>query len=154
MTVHHAVITVTGDQRSHHQRGTIMNSTAAQLVVEARRGVDELDPATFAREADAGALVVDLRESEERVADGSIRGAVHIPRGMLEFRADPTSPYHDTRLDPARRILLVCASGGRSALAAETLRQLGYDDIGHLDGGLRAWTAAGFPVFGTQASPY
>lgn len=132
-----------------------MNTTADQLVDRARGCVDDLDPRTFAREVDDdGVVVIDLREADERVADGSIRGAIHIPRGMLEFRADPTSSYHDDRLDADRRILLVCATGGRSALAAHTLQQLGYRDIGHLAGGLRAWKAAGLPVYGAQPAPY
>lgn len=131
-----------------------MHLTSAQLVEEARRHVDELEPDAFAGEIDDGTLVIDLREPEERLRDGSIRGAIHVPRGMLEFRADPTSPYHDDRLQPDRRILLHCASGGRSALAAVALRQLGYDDVGHLAGGIRAWVGAGLPVIGVQPQPY
>ena len=65
---------------------------------------------------------------------------------MLEFYADPTSPYHRLEFDPARRTILYCASGGRSALAARTLRDLGYADVAHLDGGLKAWIAAGLPT--------
>lgn len=131
-----------------------MHLTATQLVEEARRHVDELGPDDFASEIDDGTIVIDLREPEERLRDGSIRGAVHVPRGMLEFRADPTSAYHDERLHPDRRILLHCASGGRSALAAAALRQLGYADVGHLAGGIRAWVDAGLPVVGVQPQPY
>lgn len=65
---------------------------------------------------------------------------------MLEFRADPTSPYHDEHLDPTQRTVLYCASGGRSALAAAALRQLGYHDVAHLDGGFTAWLADGRAV--------
>jgi rhodanese-related sulfurtransferase len=65
---------------------------------------------------------------------------------MLEFYADPTSPYHRPEFDPARRTILYCASGGRSALAAETLTQLGYANVGHLDGGIKAWTSSGREV--------
>jgi rhodanese-related sulfurtransferase len=65
---------------------------------------------------------------------------------MLEFWADPTSPYHREEFDPARRIILYCASGGRSALATATLRQLGYQNVAHLDGGLKAWKEQERPV--------
>jgi Rhodanese-related sulfurtransferase len=65
---------------------------------------------------------------------------------MLEFYADPTTPYYRPEFDRNQRIILHCASGGRSALAADTLRQMGYTDVGHMDGGFRAWEAAGKPV--------
>lgn len=65
---------------------------------------------------------------------------------MLEFSADPTGPYHREECDPGRRTILYCASGGRSALAATTLRQLGYADVAHLDGGFKAWTERGLPI--------
>lgn len=132
-----------------------MRSTVAELVTEALRRADALTPAEFAEAADDGeTVVVDLREAEERVNEGSIHGSIHIPRGMLEFRADPTSSYHDERLRPSKRVLLHSASGGRSALAAETLAGLGYSDVAHLAGGIRAWVAAGYPVFGRQPVPY
>jgi rhodanese-related sulfurtransferase len=67
---------------------------------------------------------------------------------MLEFRADPTSSYHEAALDPGKRVILHCASGGRSALAARTLRELGYGDVAHLDGGITAWAEEGMPVEG------
>jgi rhodanese-related sulfurtransferase len=75
-----------------------------------------------------------------------IPGALHVPRGMLEFRADPASPAHHAVLNPARRTIMYCASGNRSALSAVTLRQLGFTNVAHLDGGFRAWMAAGKPV--------
>jgi rhodanese-related sulfurtransferase len=65
---------------------------------------------------------------------------------MLEFWADPTSPYHREEFDPARRTVLYCASGGRSALAADTLQRMGYTNVAHLDGGIKAWKEAGKPV--------
>lgn len=132
-----------------------MAVTAQQLVAAARRDVESLAVGDFAREVERGdAVVVDLREHDERVASGTIRGAVAIPRGMLEFRADPTSPYHDDRLAPDRRVLLHCASGGRSALAARSLAELGYTDVAHLDGGMNAWLEAGQPVINEFRAPY
>ena len=72
--------------------------------------------------------------------------AVHVPRGMLEFAADPTSAYFRSEFDPERRTILFCVSGGRAALATDTLRMLGYADVAYLEGGLTAWRAAGFAV--------
>jgi rhodanese-related sulfurtransferase len=121
--------------------------TAARLVAEARQRVENLTPEQVAAELEAGSLVlVDLREPEERAQSGAIPGALHAPRGMLEFYADPASPYHRAELDPARRTILYCASGGRSALAAEALMQLGFTRVAHLDGGLKAWIASGRPA--------
>ena len=68
------------------------------------------------------------------------------PPGMLEFCADTESPQHRTEFDPERRLILYCSWGGRSALAADTLRQMGYQAVAHLDGGLRAWKEIGLPV--------
>lgn len=126
---------------------TASSRTAADLVADAKTRVQNLTPEQVAAELErGGVLLVDVREAAERDEAGVIAGAIHAPRGMLEFLADPTSPYHHAELQPERRIILQCASGGRSALAAETLARLGYDDVGHLDGGLRAWVAEGRPV--------
>ncbi len=120
---------------------------AADLVAQAKQNIANLIPADVANEmASNGSLLVDLRESEERQQHGMIPGAIHAPRGMLEFYADPSSPYHRAEFDPNRRIVLRCASGGRSALAAQTLRSMGYQDVAHLDGGLNAWKEAGQPI--------
>ena len=67
-------------------------------------------------------------------------------RGLLEFIADPTSPRHNDELDPTRRTIVVCASGARAALAAATLKSMGYEDVAVLDGGLKAWIDAGLPI--------
>ncbi len=121
--------------------------TAAQLVAEAKQRVENLTPAQVTAEVATGeALLVDLREPNELAQSGTIPGAIHAPRGMLEFYADPASPYHRSELDPARRVILYCASGGRSALAADVLASLGYANVAHLDGGLKAWREAGGPV--------
>jgi rhodanese-related sulfurtransferase len=121
--------------------------TAAEMVAEAKGRVENLTADEAARELDGGdALLVDIREPGERAENGSIPGAVEAPRGMLEFWADPASPYHREEFEPGRRIILHCASGGRSALAAATLQDLGYDRVAHMDGGLKAWKDAGRPV--------
>jgi rhodanese-related sulfurtransferase len=127
--------------------------TAAELVAEAKQRVVNLTVADVAAEIEAGdPLIVDIREPAERDENGSIPGAISAPRGMLEFYADPTSPYHRAELDPNRRVILHCAAGGRSALAADTLQQMGYTDVAHLDGGFTAWKQAGQPVEGGSGS--
>ncbi len=121
--------------------------TAAQLVSEAKQRVSNLGVEQVASELERGdTVLVDLREPEERAQQGSIPGAVHAPRGMLEFYADPTSPYHRPEFDPARRTILYCAAGSRSALAADALQQLGYSNVAHLDGGFMGWKESGQPV--------
>ena len=122
-------------------------ATAAEMVAEAKKRVENLTVDETARELDSGdALLVDIREPAERAQTGSIPGAVEAPRGMLEFWADPTSSYHRDEFEPGRRIILQCASGGRSALAAATLQDLGYERVAHMDGGFKAWKEAGRPV--------
>ena len=120
-----------------------MAKGAMDLVAEAKQNVENLTPEQVAAELESGdALLVDVREPQEREA-ASIPGSIHAPRGMLEFYADPSLPYHREELQPERRIILHCASGGRSALAASTLKQMGYTNVAHLDGGIKAWQEAG-----------
>lgn len=113
------------------------------LVAEAKARIENLDVAGVDKEQADEVLLVDLREPAELTEAGRIPGSVHVPRGMLEFRADPTSPYHQDGFDPERRIILHCATGGRSALAAAALQDMGYDNVAHLDGGFKAWAEAG-----------
>ena len=123
-----------------------MARTAAELVQDAKGKVENLGVDEVQAELAGGnAVLVDVRDAPE-LAGGSIPGAVHASRGMLEFYADPSSPYHKPELDPGKRVILHCASGGRSALAARTLAELGYGNVAHLDGGFKAWQAAGKPV--------
>jgi len=123
-----------------------VKKSAAAMVGEAKARIENLPPGRVAEEVAGGVLLVDIREADERAKNGVISGAVHAPRGMLEFYADPTSPYHRPEFEPARRIILHCASGGRSALATDTLVSLGYERVAHLDGGLKAWKEEGLPV--------
>ncbi len=121
--------------------------TAAEMVAEAKKQVQNLTVDEAAQELEQGdAVLVDVREPSERAQSGYIAGAVEAPRGMLEFWADPTNAYHREEFDPDRRIILHCASGGRSALAAAALQNLGYDNVAHMDGGFKAWKEAGRPV--------
>ena len=88
------------------------------------------------------ALVVDVRDAPEVEASGKVAGAVHVSRGMLEFRADPESPYYNDAFAKDRTVVLYCASGGRSALAGKVLQDLGYTDVRNL-GGFQGWVEAG-----------
>ncbi len=127
-------------------------TTVKDLIAEARTKIDSLPATEMARALEApNVLLVDLREPGERAEHGTIPGALAAPRGMLEFYADPATPYHKKDFDPARRVLLYCASGGRSALAGATLRGLGYERVAHLDGGFKAWKEAGQEIVRVQA---
>jgi len=123
-----------------------MPTTAAELVSRARSQVDNLTAHEVATAATRGTLLVDVREAAELDAIGMIPGAVHAPRGMLEFWADPSSPDHRPEFDPHRPTVVYCATGARSALAAQLLGQLGYADAAHLDGGIEEWIRASQPV--------
>jgi len=91
---------------------------------------------------DPDVVLVDVRETVERERDGLIPGSVHAPRGLLEFQADPESPAYNTELRPEDRLILYCGSGGRSALAAKTLLDMGYAEVASLAGGYEAWRSA------------
>jgi len=129
-----------------------MSTSVQQLVAQAKSQIRNLPVAEFASQIDNdGVTLVDIREPDEINRDGAIPGAIQAPRGMLEFWADPTSPYHRAEFDPSRPTLLYCASGGRSALGVQALQGLGYTDVAHLDGGLKAWKEQGRPV--TRQTP-
>lgn len=123
-----------------------MRKTVEQMVVEASRRVRTLSPQEVAAAAARGALLVDVREADELPGAGRIPGSVRVSRGVLEWVADPASALHDPLFDPALEVVLYCPVGGRSALAADALRQLGYLRVGHLEGGLSAWARAGLPL--------
>jgi rhodanese-related sulfurtransferase len=90
-------------------------------------------------------VLVDVRDLPELQGTGRIRGAVHVSRGMLEYRADPESPYHDKAFSRDKTVLLYCASGGRSAVAGKSLQDLGYRDVRNL-GSIKDWIASGGAV--------
>ena len=126
-----------------------MAYTAQDLVAAARAVIREIDAGELAELQRMGAPVVDVREPAE-YAVGHVPGAVNIPRGVLEFEVDG-HPAVNCVKDPAlshrkQPIVLYCRSGGRSALAAEALKRLGYADVRSLAGGYIAWTAAVRPV--------
>jgi len=123
------------------------NKSATDLVKEAKQQIENLTPQQVKEEMlNNNATLVDIRESEELLQNGRIPGAIHAPRGMLEFYADASLPYHKPEFDKKKRIILHCASGGRSALAAATLKQMGFENVAHLDGGIKAWKDSGNEV--------
>lgn len=123
------------------------HKTATDLVKDAKAKIDNLTPDQVEEEIkDGKAILIDIRESEELQQNGKIPGSVHAPRGMLEFYADSTLPYHKPEFNKSKRLILHCASGGRSALATATLKQMGYNNVAHLDGGMKAWKESGKAV--------
>jgi rhodanese-related sulfurtransferase len=123
-----------------------MPTSVKELLAAANAAVPRIErdeaAALIARGA---ALVVDVRDAPELQASGKVAGAKHVSRGMLEFRADPESPYHDPDFDRDRTVIVYCASGGRSALAGKALRELGYRDVRNL-GGFKDWAENGGAV--------
>jgi rhodanese-related sulfurtransferase len=118
-----------------------------QMVEEAKGRIQNLSVGQLQAElAGGGVQLLDIRDVRERQALGWIPGALHVPRGMLEFWVDPTSPYYRGRVDPEKRIVLYCAAGGRSALAADVLREMGFPNVAHLEVGFNGWSAAGMPT--------
>lgn len=119
-----------------------IKTSAQTLVARAQDRVTTLSAADVAaRRADDGVLLVDVRDVRERKRDGYIAGALHVPRGMLEFWIDPDSPYHKPALVEADALILYCNKGWRSALAAATLLDMGLTDVAHMDGGFDEWAA-------------
>jgi rhodanese-related sulfurtransferase len=117
-----------------------------EMLAAAKAEVPSISPKEAASLAAQGkAVIVDVRDAPELQASGKAKGAVHASRGMPEFKADPQSPYHDPALDPSKTVIVYCASGGRSALAGKTLKELGYKDVRNL-GGFKDWVESGGAV--------
>lgn len=119
-----------------------MATSVKQMIETANAAVPRVSPAEAKELIAAGALVIDVRDAPEVEKSGKVEGAIHVSRGMLEFRADPDSPYHDKKFDRARPVIVYCASGGRSALSGRTLKDLGYDRVYNL-GAFKDWVEAG-----------
>ena len=116
------------------------------LLAKARSGLDRVDARQAQAAMAAGALLIDIRSDAQRRSDGSVAGALIVERNVLEWRCDPLSAARDPRIDPTRRLIVMCNEGYQSSLAAATLRQLGLDGATDLIGGFQAWRDAGLPV--------
>jgi rhodanese-related sulfurtransferase len=118
-----------------------------QLVAEAMAQVKTYSVAEVqARLKDANVQIVDIRDIRE-LADGTVVGAFHAPRGMLEFWVDPASPYHKPLFaDDSKEFILFCGAGWRSALATKALQDMGMTNVGHIDGGYTEWVKQGAPT--------
>src|SRR5712664_305704 len=123
-----------------------MATSVKQMMETANAAVPKITPAQAREMIDKGnTLVVDVRDAPEVEASGKVAGAVHVSRGMLEFRADPESPYHDQNFAKDKTVILYCASGGRAALGGQALTELGYADVYNL-GAFKDWVEAGGAV--------
>ena len=123
-----------------------MAKTSKDYVAEASATVEKIDVASAQRMvAEDDALLLDVRDATEVKKTGRAAGAVNVPRGMLEFRADEASKYHEPALRPDRPVILYCGSGGRAALGGKTLQEMGYERVYNL-GGFSDWTEGGGAV--------
>jgi len=117
-----------------------------ELMAEANAAVRKVSPAEAADMMKGGnVLIVDVRDPPEVQQSGKIKGAVAVSRGMLEFRADPDTPYHNPAFQKDRTVLVYCASGGRSALAGKRLKEMGYGTVYNI-GGFKELAEAGLPT--------
>jgi rhodanese-related sulfurtransferase len=123
-----------------------MPSSVKDMLAAANAAVPKVTPDEARRLiADENALVVDVRDAAEVQASGKVKGALNISRGMLEFRADASTPSHNTELRTDRPVILYCASGGRSALSGKVLKDMGYEKVYNL-GGFKDWAESGGEV--------
>lgn len=123
-----------------------MATNVKQMMEAANAAVPRIAPVDARAIIDNGeALVVDVRDAPEVAASGKVKGAVNVSRGMLEFRADPDSPYHDSHFDKNKTVIVYCASGGRSALSGKVLKDMGYEKVFNL-GGFKDWAESGGAV--------
>ena len=116
--------------------------TASRLLLSVgARGINVPNKATVAQNPEL--LLIDIREIQEVVDLGTIPGAIHCPRGMLEFWASPASPYFRDYFQENRRTVVFCAGGGRSVLAVKSMEAMGFNDVAHLEAGFGGWQKAG-----------
>ena len=122
------------------------------LVEEALREIKTLDPIKAKELLDnKKCTLIDIRDIRELLNEGSIKDALHIPRGMLEFWMDPSSPYYKKeKFDNSKEIVVFCAGGLRSALATKTLQDMGYSKVAHIDGGFGSMVQSGFNVIKSE----
>lgn len=128
-------------------------TSVENLVAQANALVETLTPeAALEKQILSDAVLVDIRDIRELGREGKVKGAVHAPRGMLEFWFDPQCTYHrDVFARPEKTYILFCAAGWRSALAARSLVEMGFTNIAHVDGGFGALKDAGAPIIEPQS---
>lgn len=119
--------------------------TAKDFLQEAHAVVPKLTPAEGIAKHGSGTVFVDVRDSGLIAETGTIAGALRIPRGMMEFTADPATPFYNEALKPDAEIVLVCGAGGQAALAGKTLKDMGYQNVSNV-GGFSGWKEAGGPT--------
>ena len=121
----------------------MLKSGFRKLLAQANAEIETISVGDLAYiDEEPDVIIVDVRDLFEREKEGRIPGSLHASRGMLEFHADPESPAHLESLIPDNRIILYCGTGGRSALAAKTLMDMGFSEVASLAGGFAAWKAA------------
>ncbi|WP_370320793.1 rhodanese-like domain-containing protein [Oricola sp.] len=117
------------------------------LLDEANAAIEAVSPAEASQLAgDDDVVLVDIRDIRELQREGRVPGAVHAPRGMLEFWVDPESPYHRDVFASGKTFIFFCAAGWRSALATKTVQDMGLTPVKHIEGGFGAWREAGLPI--------
>ena len=123
-----------------------------ELCAQAEREIETMTVAqVMAVKDDPTVQMVDIRDIRELWRDGSIPGATHAPRGMLEFWVDPASPYHREEFASGKKFIFFCAGGMRSALAAQSVHHMGLAPVAHMAGGFGAWVKAGGTVEAKEA---
>ena len=122
--------------------------TPKSLIEEALKEIKTISPSEALKlSKESKCNLIDIRDTIELQSSGTIENSFHIPRGMLEFSIHPESPFFkNENLDPNKEIVLFCAAGGRSALAAKTLKQMGFEKVSHIDGGFSLMVNSGFKV--------
>jgi rhodanese-related sulfurtransferase len=122
--------------------------SSKDLLAEANSAIETIPvEQAIALADDPNVVFVDVREGSER-EKGTVKGSIHASRSFLEFHADPNSPMHKPELASGKKLVLFCGSGGRSALSAKALKDMGYDNVAHVAGGFTAWQKAGGPTEG------
>ena len=126
-----------------------MAKTFRQMVDEAREEVPAIsaEEAQQRREQDPHTLIIDVQEPSDIAQKGGVPGAKNVPLGMLPIKADQLEPSRDAELqDRSRPVITTCAAGGQAALAAKTLKDMGFEDVRFIEGGFKGWSAAGLPT--------
>ncbi len=128
--------------------------SAKQLVAEANAEIETV-PVEEAKKllGDENIVFIDIRDPRELAREGRIPGAMHMPRGMLEFWVDPDSPYYRDVFGTGKKFIFFCAGALRSALATQQVQRMGLEPVAHLEGGFGAWRDADGPIDAPEPKP-